>query len=854
MYIYIIIDLFERSSWSSNWLSPAINGTLLIQPHHLIFHSSITMLKRRRNEDYDRESRKLTTYDIHMRVKREICEIGEPGRFDVSSSVDHLGRTLSSIDEDGLRSMALNAICAVVREQPHKIPLIAGSIQLANYSNSLIGQTVVEKVHSELQNALNEKNWRFVKLFGRFASTLIPIISGEGVYSFWESVLDKLVLNGQPDAVTDELAVGVMLALPTLYVTPKCDKERVKSLYEKVKNYTISSDEKKFDLMTPFTENGPYKAHNFVALVREALARIDNEEWLMDKGSSLGSLIRIDHIIHPLSDSGALHNFPALNYPENAGHAVSDKLYEFPRVYQQFYLPGKFQTVPPPDTLEAVFLRDLGSDIICGMDFNRKEVARQLITLDLFFAPGVFAEPGVTMDRLESKVLDLEQNHSSSDLPFSTWKIEDCALEIVLDHIFRLPHSIHHQVYYHSILIETCIMAPQAIAPVFGRAVRFLFNNLEFLDLDLYYRFLDWFSHHLTNFAFVWKWSEWMEFLERPEDDLKLVFIKQLIIKEVRLSYPQRVKESLPEEFAPLVPSESNLEVNFKYQDQELGYEEVVGDVQTAFKRAKSGAEDSEEELNNALESLREKVTSDSIGASADSLDLKMTDVLVSIICNLGNRSLTHVQDWINRAKSVLVSNVTDVDGGSKQAIDSVLEYWNGQPYIGTLVLRKFAEASVIDQKALIEKIVAGPLAMTSHGYELLMWLIRRFDAVQAVIEVLEAQPEPSTGQWWLKGLRKVLDRELAVKETLAGISTSVEADKLAQKEKDAEKGAEKDAEKESEKKAEKEASDDKESTNKDIQMDESEGKDEKPHDSHSENVSNEGDTEEKADNGEEKA
>lgn len=772
------------------------------------------MLKRRRNDDYERDSRKLTTYDIHMRVKREICEIGEPGRFDVSSSVDHLGRTLSSIDEDGLRSMALNAICAVVREQPHKIPLIAGSIQVANSSNSLIGQTVVEKVHSELQNALNEKNWRFVKLFGRFASTLIPIISGEGVYNFWDFLLDKLVLNGPSNSVTDELAAAVMLALPTLYVTPTSDRERVKSLYDKVKTYSISSDEKKFELMAPFTDEGPYKAHNYVSLVKEALAKIESEGWLMDKGSSLGSLIRIDHIIRPVSEGGPSHNFPALNYPESAGHVVSDKLYEFPRVYQQFYLPGKFQTVPPPDSLEAVFLRDLGSDIISGMDFNRKEVARQLITLDLFFAPGVFAEPGVTIDRLESKVSDFVNNEGNLDLPFSTWKIEDCALEVVLDHIFRLPNSLHHQVYYHSILIETCIMAPQAIAPVFGRAVRFLFNNLEFLDLDLYYRFLDWFSHHLTNFAFVWKWSEWTEFLERPEDDLKLVFIKQLIIKEVRLSYPQRVKESLPEEFLPLVPTESNLEVNFKYLDQELGYDEIVSDVQAAFKKSKSGTDDSEEELNNALDSLREKVTSDSIGGSADSLDLKMADVLVSIICNLGNRSLTHVQDWIKRAKAILVSNVTEVDGGSKQAIDSVLEYWNGQPYIGTLVLRKFVEASIIDQKSLIEKIIAGPLAMTSHGYELLIWLIRSFDAVQAVSDVLKAQPEPSTGQWWLKGLRKVLDRELVVTETRANILKDVAASEEASGAREVEAGA-----------GTEKTSEDKESSDKDAEMDDSEEK-----------------------------
>lgn len=75
--------------------------------------------------------------------------------------------------------------------------------------------------------------------------------------------------------------------------------------------------------------------------------------------------------------------------------------------------------------------------------------------------------------------------------------------------MFKLPVPEHKLVYYHSIITETCKLAPGSIAPSLGRAIRFLYKNLDFMDVELFHRFVDWFSHHLSNFDFRWKWAEW---------------------------------------------------------------------------------------------------------------------------------------------------------------------------------------------------------------------------------------------------------------------------------------------------------------------------------------------------------
>ena len=90
-----------------------------------------------------------------------------------------------------------------------------------------------------------------------------------------------------------------------------------------------------------------------------------------------------------------------------------------------------------------------------------------------------------------------------------TWKPEDVVIDAVFSQIFQLPTPEHRLVYYHSIITEICKISPAAIAPSLGRAIRFLFRSVDAMDMELGYRFMDWFAHHLSNFEFRWKWTEW---------------------------------------------------------------------------------------------------------------------------------------------------------------------------------------------------------------------------------------------------------------------------------------------------------------------------------------------------------
>lgn len=192
---------------------------------------------------------------------------------------------------------------------------------------------------------------------------------------------------------------------------------------------------------------------------------------------------------------GQKHPFPPIDVPssvKNGPRAI------FPEIFLSVYGDQEIETVPPATDIASSLLRDALVDTINLLDFNRIATARFLIDVDCYFTPSTFVKRATPFDKLRE---------IAGDRP--TWKPEDVAVDAVFSQLFQLPVPEHKLVYYHSVLTECCKIAPAAIAPSLGRAIRFLYGSVQRMDLELCHRFLDWFSHHLSNFGFTWKWSEW---------------------------------------------------------------------------------------------------------------------------------------------------------------------------------------------------------------------------------------------------------------------------------------------------------------------------------------------------------
>lgn len=189
------------------------------------------------------------------------------------------------------------------------------------------------------------------------------------------------------------------------------------------------------------------------------------------------------------------HTFPSINVPENINPGPKTL---FPGIYFSLFADQDVESVPPTSNIASSIIRDSIVDTVNLLDYNRNVAARFLIELDCYWAPGTFVKRSTAFDKLK----DVPEGRS-------TWKPEDMVVDAVFSQIMQLPKPECKLVYYHSLITEACKLAPAAIAPSLGRAIRFLFRNIQIMDLELVYRYMDWFAHHLSNFDFRWKWTEW---------------------------------------------------------------------------------------------------------------------------------------------------------------------------------------------------------------------------------------------------------------------------------------------------------------------------------------------------------
>lgn len=311
-------------------------------------------------------------------------------------------------------------------------------------------------------------------------------------------------------------------------------------------------------LIDPFypegTDKSPAADFSFIGLLQKQLTAEASSGWTLACLPRPWKMPLSDVEQQERLDNCPKHALPAVSLPETL---IAGPRPLFPEIYLSVYLNQDIESVPPVTDIAACLIRDTLVDTINILHFNRNITARRLIDIDNYFVEGTFVSRATPFDQLR-------------DVPAgrSTWKPEDVAVDAVYSQLFQLPNPEHKLVYYHAVLTESCRIAPAAIAPSLGRAIRFLYRSSNILDLELTNRFADWFSHHLSNFGFTWKWAEWSEDVALPDLHPYKAFIMGSIDKEIRLSFAGRIRKTLPEAYQILVPPEKDQEEPpFKFED-----------------------------------------------------------------------------------------------------------------------------------------------------------------------------------------------------------------------------------------------------------------------------------------------
>ncbi|KAI1076302.1 MIF4G like-domain-containing protein [Whalleya microplaca] len=643
----------------------------------------------RDDDEFDRRPQRRR-YDapLPVRIRKQLLGLAESPLRRWHEEVQSIAHVVADNYEDQeLRTNFLDLVPQMVIEQPLKTPFVAAVVLVINSLKPDVLDELLARVATATEEKVKVGEWRDVKLYLKFLACLQSCLEGDGLFPLLEVLFSRAVdlqTASSDDTIGTELVKIILLTIPYIMATaPTQWQQKAAELMDKTD--VIASEPHALQvLIDPYhPELGTDSPTANMSLIGLLQKQLQNEAI---NGWELSCLPRpwqmpLEEIEQQEKlDNAQKHTLPGISIPERV---ITGPRPLFPEIYFSVYLNQDIESVPPVSSIASSLIRDALLDTINILDFNRNATARFLIDVDCYFAPGTFIKRATPFDRLR----DIEGDRS-------TWKPEDVAVDAVFSQLFALPTPEHKLVYYHSVLTESCKIAPAAVAPSLGRAIRYSYQNIHRLDLELSYRFLDWFTHHLSNFGFMWKWIEWVEDVNFPDMHPCKAFIIGALDKEIRLSFAQRIKGTLPEPYQVLIGPEKEQDTpEFKFNDDHTPFAEEGKELAALLKRK---APDEE------IQPVIDRIHSAALDQSIDPL-VSSTDVFMTAVCWVGSKSLSHVLACIERTKDRLLDAGAASEAARAQIITAVMAYWSAHPGVAISIVEKLLNYSIVTPGAVID-------------------------------------------------------------------------------------------------------------------------------------------------------
>ncbi|KAK7311299.1 hypothetical protein RJT34_09344 [Clitoria ternatea] len=586
---------------------------------------------------------------------------------------DHIetcfGTLRRELDHSPTEILEFLLMCA--EQLPHKIPLYGTLIGLINLENEDFVKLLVEKAHIKFQDALDSGNCDGVRILTRLLTVMMcsKVLQPSSLVAVFETFLSSAATTvdeekGNPlwQPCADFYITCILSCLPwggaeLMEQIPE-DIERVMvgvEAYLSIRRHTS-------DTGLSFFENGD-----------------ENEKGLSDKDF----LEDLWDRIQALSSNGwKVESVPRPHLSFEA-QLVAGKSHEFGSI--------SCPSIPSPPSVSY--------GVSIGIQKHEAELKypQRIHRLNIF--PSIKTEDLQPIDRfvMEEYLLDvlLFFNGSRKEcasfmvgLPVS-FRYEYLMAETIFSQLLMLPQPPFKPVYYTLVIIDLCKALPGAFPAVVAGGVRALFEKIADLDMECRTRLILWFSHHLSNFQFIWPWEEWAYVLDLPKWAPQRVFVQEVLEREVRLSYWDKVKQSI--ENAPgleeLLPPKGGPNFRFGAEDGKENIEQVL-----------SG------QLNNMVKGktpVREIISwIDESVFPNNGLEVTLR-VVAQTLLNIGSKSFTHLITVLERYGQVFAKICSDED---KQVmlIAEVSYFWKSSTQMTAIAIDRMMGYRLVSNLAIV--------------------------------------------------------------------------------------------------------------------------------------------------------
>ncbi|RFU76707.1 hypothetical protein TARUN_5510 [Trichoderma arundinaceum] len=667
------------------------------------------------DDHYDRrqQRRRIDSAPVPVRLRRQFLSLADSPLRRWSEEVQSIARLVAdNYDDENLRNTFVTLVMQLVVEQPLKTPFVAAVVLVANTLKPEIVDAVLTPVAQETEKKIAKGEWRDVKLYLKFLACLQACLEGDGVFPLLEELFSRaadLQTASSEDTIGTEIVKIILLTIPYIMAAaPGQFQQKAADLMDKT-DIIASEPHALQALVDPYhPDEKPSASLSLCMLLQKQLQAEASKNWELSCIPRPWNMPLEEIESQDKLANASKHALPTITIPATV---IAGSRPLFPEVYFSVYADQDVESVPSTENVASSLIRDGLTDTINSLHFNRNATARYLIDLDCYFADDTFVKRATPFDELRNAAPGK-----------STWKPEDVAVDIVFAQLFQLPSPEHKLVYYHSVLTEACKLAPAAIAPSLGRAIRYLYNNSPRMDLQLSFRFLDWFSHHLSNFGFTWKWAEWSDDCSLSDLHPAKWFLKGALDKEVRLSFAQRIQKTLPEPYQPLIGPEKEKDVpDFKFNNPDTPFSSEGQEIGALLKRK---APDEE------FQPIIDKIQSEASERALDPV-VASTDVFMTAVCWVGSKSLSHVLACIERSKGRLLDAGSTSPAAQTQILAAVMAYWHAHPGIALSIVEKLLNYSILTPSSVVrwaltsdsapDDAIAGERLAEPHIFELVL-------------------------------------------------------------------------------------------------------------------------------------
>lgn len=661
------------------------------------------MSRRRHSDENDggqahKRRRTSEPIEIEDRLESLICRVGEKSTSSLESNLEGLAGVLEA-DLPNYKSKILRILCAVARLLPEKLTVYTTLVGLLNARNYNFGGEFVEAMVRQLKEALKGNAYNEAVFLVRFLSDLVNchVIAAPSMVAMFENFVSVTQEEDIPQVRSDWYVYAVLTSLPwvgkELYEKKDVEMERILSLID---SYLKRRHKTHVPMLQVWTADKPHLQEEYLDCIWAQIQKLKKDRW--QERHILRPYLAFDSVLC----EALQHNLPPFTPPPH----TEDSQYPVPKVvFRMFDYTDAPEgpVMPGSHSAERFVIEENLHCIIRSHWKERKTCAAQLLSY-----------PG------------------KSKIPLNYHIVE-----VVFSELFQLPLSPQVEVMYTSLLIELCKLQPGSLPQVLAQATEMLYMRLDTMNTSCIIRFINWFSHHLSNFQFRWSWEDWSDCL--AEDDLdkpKPKFVKEVLEKCMRLSYHQRIVEIVPSTFAALLPS--NPICIYKFGDESNssipGYTVAVN-LTNAIKNKATN-----EELMNILKEIPNPNQDDDDDEGVGFNPLKI-DVFLQTLLHLASKSFSHSFSALAKFHEIIKA-LAESEEGKLHVLRVMYEAWKNHPQMLSVLVDKMIRTQIVNCAAVANWIFSTELSgdfIRCYVWEILHSTIRKMNKhVQKIQKELE--------------------------------------------------------------------------------------------------------------------